>query len=176
MTILHTARLRLEPMADAHCAGLHRLNSDPEVMRYITGQPETPDETRALIARVQGRWATFGFGWWTVLDAASGAVVGAAGVNRLDHDPANPHEVGWRLRRDCWGKGLATEAAHAVLRHVFVTLDAPVACAIRHPDNLASQRVMERLGMRPAGMHGPHALHTLARADWLAGAGLARAD
>jgi RimJ/RimL family protein N-acetyltransferase len=168
MTVLHTARLRFEPMADAHLGGLHAMNADPEVMRYIGGQPETRDETRAMIARVQARWDRFGFGWWTLLDSTSGAVVGAAGVHYLGHDPVRPHEIGWRLARAYWGRGLATEAGDAVLRHVFETLDAPLACAIRHPANRASQRVMARLGMRHAGFYGPDALHELTRADWRA--------
>lgn len=168
MSILHTARLRLEPMADSHLAGLHAMNADPEVMRYITGRPDTLEDTRAMLARVRARWDSLGFGWWTLLDPDSGAVLGAAGVNHLDHDPAQPHEIGWRLRRERWGQGLATEAAQAVLGHVFETLDAPLACAIRHPDNLGSLRVMEKLGMRPAGMHGPSVLHELSRAEWRA--------
>jgi RimJ/RimL family protein N-acetyltransferase len=155
-------------MAHAHADGLNAINADPEVMRFLGGRPETPAETRAMIDRVRARWDRFGFGWWTLLDAQTGAVVGAAGVHHLDHDPLLPHEIGWRLRRDRWGQGLATEAAHAVLRHVFETLDAPLACAVRHPDNVASRRVMERLGMREAGLHGADALHELARADWRA--------
>lgn len=168
MTVLQTLRLRLEPVADVHAEGLHAMNADPEVMRYVGGRPETLDDTRAMIARVRARWDASGFGWWTLLDRHTGLVVGAAGAHYLDHDPARPHEIGWRLRRERWGQGLATEAAHAVLRHVFETLDAPLACAVRHPDNRASERVMARLGMRHAGFHGPDVLHELARTEWRA--------
>ncbi|HYP30622.1 MAG TPA: GNAT family N-acetyltransferase, partial [Burkholderiaceae bacterium] len=68
MTILTTARLRLEPMADAHLDGLNALNADPEVMRYISGQPETRAETQAIIERVKARWADVGYSWWTFFE------------------------------------------------------------------------------------------------------------
>lgn len=55
MTVLNSARLRFEPMQEAHYDGLRQLNSDPLVMRFISGQPETPDDTHAVIARVKAR-------------------------------------------------------------------------------------------------------------------------
>ena len=57
MTILETARLRLEPIDERHFAGLQAMNSRPEVMRHISGRPETPEETRAMIAIVPGPWS-----------------------------------------------------------------------------------------------------------------------
>ncbi|MBQ5948116.1 GNAT family N-acetyltransferase [Massilia sp. ST3] len=173
MTVLSTARLRLEPMASAHYAGLRALNSDPEVMRYITGAAETPEETRAVIERVQGRWRTVGYSWWSFLDRETGELVGAGCIQHLGHDPANPHEIGWRLRREHWGKGYAIEAARRMARFAFEELDAPLLCAICDPDNAASARVMQKLGMRYQGeetWHGcPVSVYQLERAAWLAG-------
>ena len=172
MTILASTRLRYEPMSDAHFDGLAAMNADPEVMRYISGRAETPDETRAMIARVRTRWDEWGYGWWTLLDAATGEVVGAGGIQHLGRDRANPHEIGWRLRRASWGQGLATEAARTLAAHAFDVLDAPLLCAVRHPDNAASQRVMDKLGMRFTGMEdwdGARVpVHALARDAWLA--------
>ena len=170
MTILTSARLRFEPMAERHLAGLYAMNGDPEVMRYIGGRAETIEETAAMIARVQARWARRGYDWWSLIDAQTEAVIGAAGLYHLGHDPANAHEIGWRLQRERWGQGLAQEAARTILQHAFTMLGAPVVCAIRHPDNLASRLVMERLGMRPLGLQtwqGEQVeVHELARADW----------
>jgi RimJ/RimL family protein N-acetyltransferase len=170
MTILHTARLRFEPFDNGHFDGLQAMNRDPDVQRYLGGRPETPDETRASIARVRARWEAHGYGWWAFIDRADGELVGAGCVQHLGHDIAQPHEIGWRLRRDRWGMGLASEAARELARHAFDGLAAPLVCAIRHPDNLASRRVMERLGMRYAGLRtvGAEAvaLHELRRADW----------
>jgi len=172
MTILATARLRFEPFDERHLDGLHAMNRDPEVQRYLLGRPETREETRAAIARVQARWAAWGHGWWAFIDTADGGVAGAGCIQHLGHERANPHEIGWRLRRDCWGRGLALEAAQALARHAFEALDAPLVCATRHPDNLASARVMDRLGMRHAGLQPwdgePVAVHELLREDWRA--------
>jgi RimJ/RimL family protein N-acetyltransferase len=173
MTILNTARLRFEPFDESHFDGLQGMNRDPEVQRYLLGRPETPEETLAGIARVRARWAALGYGWWVFIEHDSGELVGAGCVQHLGHEPANPLEIGWRLRRDRWGRGLATEAARELARYAFDVLDAPLVCAIRHPDNLPSQRVMARLGMRYVGLqtwHGDQvAVHELVRADWAAG-------
>ena len=173
MTILTTARLRFEPFDERHADGLHAMNRDPEVQRYLLGRPETLEETLASIARVQARRAALGYGWWAFIEHDSGELVGAGCVQHLGHEPANPHEIGWRLRRDRWGQGLASEAARELARFAFEEVRAPTVCAIRHPDNLASQKVMERLGMRYLGLqtwHGDEvAVHELGRAGWQQG-------
>jgi RimJ/RimL family protein N-acetyltransferase len=94
-------------------------------------------------------------------------------------------EVSWRLQRDQWGHGYATEAARACLHFAFATLRLPEVVSFTVPDNLRSRRVMERLGMRrragedfehprlpPGHPLRPHVLYRLARADFASGAGL----
>ena len=170
MTILTSPRLRFEPFDDAHFDGLQAMNRDPAVQRYLLGRPETPDETHAAIARVQARWAAWGYGWWAFVERDSGELVGAGCIQHLGHEHANPHEIGWRLRRDRWGMGLVSEAARELVRHGFEDLDAPLLCAMRHPGNLASQRVMDKLGMHYAGVQSWHgeevAVHELRREAW----------
>lgn len=174
MTILSTERLRLEPFDDQHFEGLHAMNRLPEVMRFISGQPETPEQTRAGIGVVKERWARHGFSWWAFIEIGSGRLVGAGCIQYLGRDPANPHEIGWRLVPDKWGHGYASEAARAMAAFAFETLDAPLLCAVRHPDNADSAKVMRRLGMRYRGVEewygGAHAVHEMTRAEWLAGA------
>jgi RimJ/RimL family protein N-acetyltransferase len=152
MTVLTTPRLRLEPITDAHFDGLQAMNSDPEVMRYITGHPETPEETRQVIERVKGRWRDFGYSWWSFIELSTGQLVGAGCIQHLGHDRANPFEIGWRLRTDRRGQGLASEAARIMAAYAFDTLRAPLLCAICDPGNRNSSRVMERLGMRYKGL------------------------
>lgn len=180
MTILHTSRLRLEPFAEEHLEGLHEMNRRPEVMQYITGQPETREQTAAAIARVQRSWAVLGTSWWAFIELASGGVVGAGCIQYARRDatlPAdleslrsNPLEIGWRLHPDFWHLGLASEAAAGMTAFAFGTLNAPGIIAVRHPDNLASGRVMDRLGMHYRGLetwYGERlATHELSRNDW----------
>jgi ribosomal-protein-alanine N-acetyltransferase len=158
MTILATARLNLVPFTDDHVAGLNAMNADPEVMRYLTGRPETLDETIALVQRVQRHWAAVGHSWWSLIDRESGQLVGAAALQHLrrerepEPDPACPLEIGWRLRRDCWHRGLASEAARAIADFAFDTVHAEELYAVCHPDNAASAQVMKRLGMQDGGL------------------------
>lgn len=151
MTILTSARLRLEPVCLDHYAGLRLLNADPQVVRFIGGKPETPEDTLAMIERVQGRWHRFGYSWWSFIEQASGELVGAGCIQHLGHDPANDHEIGWRLRPDRWGRGYATEAARRMAAFAFDDLQAPRLAAICDPANIDSARVMQRLGMQYRG-------------------------
>lgn len=157
MTVLTTARLRLEPFDDAHLDGLSAMNSDEVVMRYIPRGAETREETIASIERVKGRWARWGYSWWSFLDRESGEVVGAGCVQNLrkagpDPDPSCPMEIGWRLRRDRWHQGLAYEASVAMADFAFVKLEAPLLLAVCEPANVASSTLMKRLGMRFRGI------------------------
>ncbi|WP_292045348.1 GNAT family N-acetyltransferase [Massilia sp. UBA6681] len=157
MTILVTARLRLEPVCPAHYEGLRLLNADPAVQRYIAGRPETPEETAAMIERVQGRWRQFGHSWWSFIEQDTGELVGAGCIQHLGHDPANEHEIGWRLLPSRWGRGYATEAARRMAAFAFDDLEAPSLAAICHPENADSAKVMRRLGMRYRGIENWHA-------------------
>jgi RimJ/RimL family protein N-acetyltransferase len=172
--ILETPRLRLEPFAPHHLDGLCVLNGDPQVMRYITGQPQTEAETLQAIERVAAEWATRGYSWWAFLDKQSDALVGAGCVQHIERNPLNPLELGWRLVPSQWGKGLASEAARRMAAFAFNDLDATLLLAIAMPDNRASRRVMERLGMQFRGIEHwwqkEVATYALDRAEWKASA------
>jgi RimJ/RimL family protein N-acetyltransferase len=186
MSQLTTARLRLEPFTDSHVNGLNALNADPEVMRYISGRPERLEETIAVVQRVKQRWIEFGYSWWSFIDQASGRIVGAGCLQNLRReasslpDPASPLEIGWRLRRDCWGQGLATEAAHRMARFAFDDLHADELYAVCHPANTASANVMKRLGMQFRGLqtwYGENlATYQTTSDEWHARAGGATPD
>ena len=76
---------------------------------------------RLLSERVQARWAEHGFSWWSFFDRDSGEIVGAGCIQHLARIVTEPLEIGWRLRTDQWGKGLANEAAHAMGDFAFRT-------------------------------------------------------
>ena len=152
---LTTERLHLVPCSNEHLDGLSAMNSDPEVMRYITGRPETRSETCSMIERVRGRWAEYGYSWWTIMGRSSAEILGAGCVQNLRRgdqpDSHCPLEIGWRLRREHWGHGYATEAARAMAKFAFTRLGADALYAVCDPDNIASIRVTERLGMHCHG-------------------------
>jgi RimJ/RimL family protein N-acetyltransferase len=152
MPILHTPRLRLEPITDSHLEGMFVLNSDPEVMRYITGKPQSMDEVSAMIERVKRHWAEFGCSWWAWIEKSSGELIGAGCIQHLAHHAELGLEIGWRLRKDKWGHGFALEAAHTMAAFAFDDLQSPDLTAVCHPDNFASAKVMEKLGMSYRGI------------------------
>ena len=180
MTILLTARRRLEPFGEHHLDGLHAMNSRPEVMRYIGGQPETREQSAASIKRVQRCWAAWGTSWWALIEVQSGRVAGADCVQYLrraaepptdlDILRSNPLQIGWRLHPDYWQQGLAGEAAARMASCAFEDVATTELLAVRHPDNAASARVMDRLGMRFRGhelWYGKSlATHVLGHAEW----------
>lgn len=158
MPVLVTKRLNLVPFSTAHIQGLHTMNADPEVMRYISGHPETLAQTTAMVERVQRRWAEFGYSWWSLIDRENGEIVGAGALQNLrrtdvaEPDPNCPLEIGWRLRRDRWGQGLASEAAQAIVEFAFGTIRAAELYAVCEPNNVASAHVMQLLGMQDKGL------------------------
>jgi ribosomal-protein-alanine N-acetyltransferase len=171
MTILTTARLRLVPFDASHVDGLNVLNSNPEVMRYITGKTETLDETKAVIERVRARWAEWGFSWWSFIETATNEIIGCGCIQYLERDTTNPLEIGWRLRPDKWSQGFASEAARCMAGFAFETVGTPSLCAVCHPENVKSARVMERLGMSYRGIERRYEMDTrvyaLTRDEWI---------
>ena len=159
MTILTTSRLRLEPFRDEHLAGLNAVNRDPQVMRYLTGKPESIEDTAAVIARVKLRWAEWGFSWWSLVERETNQIIGAGCLQYLAGNTANPLELGWRLRQDKWHQGFASEAAREMARFAFDVIGAPQLCAVCHLDNTASARVMQRLGMQYRGIEFHYAMN-----------------
>lgn len=157
MTVLTTARMRLVPFQDDHLDGLNEMNADPDVMRFLSG-PETREQTMAVIARVKSRWSELGYSWWSFIEHSTGELVGAGAIQNLrrvsapEPDLTCPLEIGWRLKRSRWGQGLASEAAQAMAGFAFDTLRADELYAVCHPDNLASAKVMQRLGMQHGGL------------------------
>ncbi len=180
MTVLNTPRLRLEPLADAHFAALHRLNSDPVVMRYITGRPDTPEDTQAMIDRVKARWAEFGYSWWAFIRKDDGELIGTGCIQHLNRDTAGPLETGWRLRQNVWGQGYASEAARHMVGWAFRMLQPPLVCAVCVPENTASSGVMQKIGMRYTGLGRWYDMdckrYDVTAGEWAASAARARAD
>ncbi|MFY7854993.1 MAG: GNAT family N-acetyltransferase [Rubrivivax sp.] len=180
MTFLYTARLRLEPFENHHLDGLNAMNSQPEVARFLTGQPESREQTAAAIERVQRCWAAWGTSWWAFVDSTTSQLIGAGCVQYLRREPdlpsnlddlrGNPLEIGWRLHPHHWGRGFATEAAARMIDFAWANFPVASLLAVRHPDNIASERVMTRLGMRLRGIETWYgialATHELQRDAW----------
>jgi RimJ/RimL family protein N-acetyltransferase len=156
---LRTERLLLRGWSDADRAPFAAMNADPEVMRHIgPGQPLDRAGSDELLDRIAGHWGQHGHGLWAVEELASGRLLGFAGLAIPWFLPAvlPAVEVGWRLRRDAWGAGCATEAARAALAWGFgPPLGLAEVIATIFPGNTRSQAVARRLGMELGGAR-PH--------------------
>jgi RimJ/RimL family protein N-acetyltransferase len=98
-----------------------------------------------------GQWALRAFGTWAVQRKADAVLIGRAGLWQPEGWPGV--EVTWAFGRDAWGHGYATEAGRAEIKWAWSTLDVPALVALIHPQNSASMRVAERLGLSPVGEH-----------------------
>ncbi|WP_205471961.1 GNAT family N-acetyltransferase [Nocardioides sp. SYSU D00038] len=143
--VLRTERLELRPMTLEHLPHLVELDSDPEVLRHVLGRARTAEEVHefwgprcadtAADAQGLGFWAGHVdgefVGWWDLEPSGEGRA-----------------EAGWRLRRDRWRQGLASEGAVALLDHAFGAAGLHTVWAETLTTNLGSRGVMARLGMR----------------------------
>lgn len=179
MTLLTTSRLLLRPLEAADAPGLFALDSDPAVHRYlggIGGQPVTElAQSTETIRFIQEQYRSNGIGRWAVVERATGAFVGWAGL-KLAPGPINSrrnfYDLGYRFRSAFWGQGYGYEAAQAWLTHGFEALQLPAICGYADANNAASCRILEKIGLRrgadfdEAGVRC--AWFELARGEWLA--------
>src|SRR5262245_61901856 len=149
---LETERLVLRRFTEGDVDHLFNLDSDPAVMRFLTGGTPTPraaiqQEILPRFLRSNERYD--GFGAWAAIEKASGEFLGWFSL-RPPNDSSSPDEVelGYRLRQAAWGKGYGTEGARALIRKGFTELGVQRVLARTYQDNLASRRVMEKAGLK----------------------------
>jgi len=145
---LETERLLLRGFRDDDLDGWAEICADSEAMRWV-GYPEGLSREGAWreMAYHIGHWALRGFGHWALVDRAAGEFVGRAGLYRPEGWPGL--EVGWLVARSRWGRGYAPEAGRAAVRWAREELGAGRLISLIEDRNSASQRVAEKLGMRP---------------------------
>jgi RimJ/RimL family protein N-acetyltransferase len=145
--VLRTERLVLRAFARDDFEPLVKIVSDPEVVRYLDdGAPISREDCWRGMALFIGHWELRGYGWWAVEDRRSGDLLGRIGIYNPEGWPGI--EVGWLLRRDVWGAGLATEGAIAALTFAFDVVHASHVISLIDPRNARSIRVAEKIGER----------------------------
>jgi RimJ/RimL family protein N-acetyltransferase len=148
---LETDRLVLRQFTAADLDNLVELDSDPDVMRYITGGRPTPreqvrDEVLPAFLAYYERFA--GYGFWAAVEKATGQFLGWFHLRPPEGANPDEPELGYRLLRSAWGKGYATEGSRALIRKAFTELGARRVYAETMAVNRGSWRVMEKVGMR----------------------------
>jgi len=143
--ILATPRLTLRTFRGDDLAHYAALNADPEVARWLGG-PITRSHSDSIAEWAQDLYEREGIGLLAVERTDDGVFLGMCGLHHQSSYPDDV-EVAWRLAREHWGKGYATEAAAAWLDHGFETLGFPRIISITDLQNVRSLAVMRRLGM-----------------------------
>jgi RimJ/RimL family protein N-acetyltransferase len=149
-TELRTERLRLRPPEPRDLEPFALMCADPEVMRHIgLGRPVDRASAELGFATLMERWRRDGTGLFTVEDVGTGEYLGFVGTAPVPPSSvaAGEIEIGWRLRRGAWGRGLAVEGARAVGAHVADVHEVARVVALVRPENTRSRRVAEKLGL-----------------------------
>jgi RimJ/RimL family protein N-acetyltransferase len=138
-----TGRLLLRGFEPADAEAMLAVYGDPEVMRHV-GEGRAVDlaGAGAMLAGYAEHQRRHGFSFWAVVERASGAMIGDAGLYRVDDEV----EVGYTLGRAWWGRGYATEAARACVAVAFGPLGLDAVTAVADAANPASAHVLEKLG------------------------------
>jgi ribosomal-protein-alanine N-acetyltransferase len=142
--------LRTWQIEDAEA--LFKIYSNPELYRFTGADPFPDIETmrRWMEEYLINYQKEHGFGVWAVIEKMSGKMVGTCGLGYFDGRPELG--LGYWFDPDYWGRGYATEAARACVAYAFNQLNAPELASMTHPDNKASQRVLEKAGFVFVGL------------------------
>lgn len=147
--ILETPRLVLRHQVLADLDDLWALYQNPNITRYIPDAPRSREE-----AQEELEWHMHGhphhpeLGLWATIHKETGKFIGRCGLLPWTIEEQYNVEVAYTLAQDFWRQGLATEAAHAILRYGFETLNLSRLICLIDPENIASQKVAEKMGMK----------------------------
>ena len=144
--MIRTERLLLRRWTDADRAPFAAMNADPAVVEHLQG-PLSRERSDDFVDRIEVHWDEHGWGLWAVEVPGVASFIGYVGLWPADYVEPGMVEVGWRLAREHWGHGYATEAARAALEYGFTTIGLAEIVSFTVPQNQRSRRVMERIGL-----------------------------
>lgn len=171
---IQTGRLALRPFGGTDAETFHAILAGKDVLRYFPRtEPPPLERVRRLLASYEEHWRRRGFGIWAVEDPSGSALMGRCGLQEIPD--TGEIEVDFLLGRNFWGRGITTEAARESLRFGFETGEIETVVGIVHPDNAASRRVLEKIGLgnprRTVYFGMDCCRYEITRAAWRAGAG-----
>jgi RimJ/RimL family protein N-acetyltransferase len=146
LQLIATKRLTIRPITTNDAKTFTKLFSDPDVMEFSDDGPRDAEWVNDWVEEQMRRYEASGIGHMAVVESDSRAVLGYCGLAKEEIEGRQETEIGYRLLRDSWGKGYATEAARAILNYAHAKGIKRVVATI-DPSNEASLRVAKRLGM-----------------------------
>lgn len=147
MKVVETKRLILREILRSDFDDLYRMNSDPIIMKYVgDGSTRSEEQMKAELEMLISHYTRKpGLGIWATLSKDTDTFVGASGLVYYDNTPEI--EIGYRMLKEYWNRGYATEASLGLLNYGFRTLGLRKIVSSAHVENFASRRVMEKIGM-----------------------------
>lgn len=157
-----TERFTVRPLLESDLPLLIEMDTDADVMRYVGTKAESNEEVLQKLPRYLHTDKDEHYGFWCILDRATGEAHGwvllkhmpleDGGDAMFDEVAHDGFEIGYRLKKSSWGKGIATEASRPFLAYAFeeIGLDRVMGCT--HPDHVVSQHVLQKLGLKPLGL------------------------
>jgi len=150
--IISTERLGLREWLDADTVPCVKMNQDKDVMEFFPA-PMTEEETRLMIKRIHHRFEKSGYGFYAVEKKSTNEFIGFTGfgIPSFESFFTPCVEIGWRLKKEEWGRGYAAEAASACIKYGFENLDLNKIVSFTSVLNLKSEKVMQKIGMNKIG-------------------------
>jgi ribosomal-protein-alanine N-acetyltransferase len=148
---IETEKFILREFLETDVQGIYALDSDPEVHKYLGNKPITSmDAALATIQHVRKQYEENGIGRWAIIDKASNEFMGWAGLKYEQNlrTNFNYYDIGYRLLRKYWGKGIASEAAKVSLEYGFNQLNLNEIFAAAQVDNAASNKILTNIGLK----------------------------
>ena len=171
---IETERLLMRDLSEQDTLGIFKLDSDPDVHTYLGKKPlKTIAEAEKNIAFIQKQYIENGIGRWAVIEKESGHFIGWSGfkfIKSVINNRTQYYDLGYRFLKQYWGKGYATETAVASLDYGFTQLNQKEICAMADIENLASNRILQKIGMVKLNEFKyetvPHNFYAINKAEW----------
>jgi len=149
---IKTPRLILREIVESDFTDLYELDSDPEVHRFLGNNPvQNIKQSKEIIKRIHQQYKDFGLGRWAIIDRFTHEFIGWSGL-KFETMPINNqtgyYDLGYRLKRKYWGKGIATEAALESLKYGFTVLNLEKICAAAQIENIPSNKILKKVGLK----------------------------
>jgi len=148
---IETERLIIRDLEEFDAKGIFDLDSDAEVHEYLGRKPiKTINEAEEIINYIRNQYVENGIGRWAIIDKKTMDFVGWTGLKYEEkvRENYNYYDLGYRLRKKYWGKGIASETAIESLNYGFNKLDLNEICAAADINNIASNKILKKIGLR----------------------------
>jgi ribosomal-protein-alanine N-acetyltransferase len=148
---IETERLLIRDLEEYDAKGIFQLDSDPDVHEFLGKNPiNTIDEAKQVINFIRNQYVDNGIGRWAIIDKKTDDFIGWTGLKyeqglRVDF---SYYDLGYRLRKKYWGKGIATESAIQSLKYGFEKLDLKEIGAAADVDHLVSNKILKKIGLK----------------------------